>query len=508
MTGTLVLLVEVFHYDCVMGMRVGELSRRTGVGVSTLRAWEHRFHFLQPQRSPAGHRQYLESDVKRVEAVLRLESEGLTLPAAISRVSSAGTGALPAGEAEALLYGQIFQAAGQGIWVSREGRTRYVNRRMAELMGCSIDELVAAPVLDFIDPGALGATKQQGAMVKAGRRLHFTQELRRADGSTFLAEVDTAPLFNQSGRYEGAVALIDDITARTEAETNARFRAVLLDSIGQAVAAADPDGKLVYVNAAAERLFGWRGADVIGKDGRELIAAPGASGEAAAIHSKLLAGKRYSGELNLTRRDRTEFNAHLTAAPAFDDHGALLGLIAVVTDQTEHKQLDRQRRALKSQIETLALLGVHALRQQASPDVAATLIVTEAVEATRRLLHADHVTVLEVTTSTDELQVRATSPHDDEPTVIPSGSRSFAGYTALARKVVVVADTRDDDRFQANPIRDGVQTTSAIGAPIFGPDGIRGVLTAESSTPDRFDHSADHFMQGIANIIGVVLLNH
>ncbi|MDQ1697550.1 MAG: MerR family transcriptional regulator, light-induced transcriptional regulator, partial [Frankiaceae bacterium] len=53
-------------------MRVGELSRRTGVGVSTLRAWESRFHFLEPERSEAGHRMYAESDVERVNAVHRL----------------------------------------------------------------------------------------------------------------------------------------------------------------------------------------------------------------------------------------------------------------------------------------------------------------------------------------------------------------------------------------------------------------------------------------------------
>src|SRR5947209_1237697 len=188
-----------------MSMRVGELARRTGVGVSTLRAWESRYRFLQPQRSPAGHRVYLESDVGRVDAVLRLVSEGLTLAAAIARVSSVGTGALPAGEAEALLYGQILQAAGQGVWVSREGRTRYANRRMAELMGCSIDELLAVPVLDFLGPEQVAVTTERGAMVRAGNRLHFTQELRRADGSTFLAEVDTTPIFNQAGQYEGAV---------------------------------------------------------------------------------------------------------------------------------------------------------------------------------------------------------------------------------------------------------------------------------------------------------------
>ena len=34
-----------------MGLPVGELARRTGVGVSTLRAWERRFQFLVPERS-------------------------------------------------------------------------------------------------------------------------------------------------------------------------------------------------------------------------------------------------------------------------------------------------------------------------------------------------------------------------------------------------------------------------------------------------------------------------
>ena len=286
-----------------MGMRIGELARRTGVGVSTLRAWELRFHFLEPQRSDAGHRLYLESDVERVEAVVRLVSEGLTLPAAIARVSSVGTGALPDGEGEALLFGQILQVASQGVWVSRDGRTRYANRRMAELMGCSVEDLLSIPVLDF-HPEDIQVTKERARMVRAGERLHFTQELRRADGTIFLAEVATTPLFNQAGQYEGAVALVDDVTDRAEAETQARFRAALLDSIGEAVAAADTNGRLVYINAGAERLFGWRAKDVIGKDAVALMAAPDAMAKADQIHSRLLAGKGYAGKLKLIRREQ------------------------------------------------------------------------------------------------------------------------------------------------------------------------------------------------------------
>ncbi|MEY2455958.1 MAG: hypothetical protein QOK06_1052, partial [Acidimicrobiaceae bacterium] len=255
-------------------MRVGELARRTGVGVSTLRAWENRFNFLEPQRSPAGHRLYVEADVERVDAVLRLVAEGLTLAAAIARVANVGTGALPDGEGEALLFAQILQAADQGVWVSRDGRTRYANRRMAEIVGYTVEELLTIPVLNFFKPEELPVVRERAARVRAGHRVQFTQELRRADGSSFLAEVNTTPLLNQAGRYEGAVSLVNDITARNATETQAHLRATLLDSIGEAVTASTPDGTVVYVNAAAERLFGWRAADVIGRESRNVFPAP------------------------------------------------------------------------------------------------------------------------------------------------------------------------------------------------------------------------------------------
>jgi PAS domain S-box-containing protein len=279
-----------------------------------------------------------------------------------------------------------------------------------------------------------------------------------------------------------------------------------LDSVGEAVAAATPDAKVVYINPAAERLLGWRSAEVIGRDGREIFAAPEASEQGARIHASLLKGKRYSGEFKLSRRDGTRFVARMTSAPALDEHGTLVGLVAVLSDQTERHQHDRLMRTRELQAETLALLGAQALRQRMNPDVAAAMIVTEAVEATRRLLRADQAIMLELLAGADELQIRAASPHIDEKIVVPAGSRSFAGYVTLARKVVVVDDTKHDRRFDPCATPAAAPIESALAAPIFGPDGIVGVLTAESSTPNRFDHGDTHFIQGMANIIGTALL--
>jgi PAS domain S-box-containing protein len=489
-----------------MAMRVGELARRTGVGVSTLRAWENRYHFLSPERSAAGHRLYAESDVERVDAVVRLVAEGLTLPAAITRVASVGSGALPDGEAEALLFRQILQCADQGFWVAKDGRTRYANRRMAEIMATTVDVLLATPVLEFFKPEDVPVIRQRTEHVRAGNRLHQTIELRRPDGTTFLAEITTTPLLNPAGRYDGAVALVNDITDRHETEAHARLRATLLDAVGEAVLAATPDSKVTYVNRAAERLFGWRVAELIGRDGLRTFPAPVDAEKAERIHRSLLAGRRYAGRLTMSRRDGTQFVAHMAAEPAVDDDGTLVGLVSVFSDLTERDQLDRDLRTRELQAETLGLLGAQALRQRTDLQVAATLIVTEAVEATRRLLDADHTSVLDVVADTNELHLRAASPNSDESIVLPPGSRSFAGYITLARKAVLVDDTAHDPRFEGSIARSGELTSSAIGAPIFGPDGILGVLIAERSTANSFDQGDAHFIQSMANIIGTAIL--
>jgi DNA-binding transcriptional MerR regulator len=77
-------------------MAIGEVARRTGVTVPTLRAWEHRYGLLVPVRTPGGHRRYREEDVQRVLAVLELTGQGWAVGAAARRVAGRGFAASPA----------------------------------------------------------------------------------------------------------------------------------------------------------------------------------------------------------------------------------------------------------------------------------------------------------------------------------------------------------------------------------------------------------------------------
>jgi DNA-binding transcriptional MerR regulator len=58
-------------------LRIGELSRRTGVAPELLRAWERRYGLLHPARSDGGFRLYSDADERRVELMRQYLGEGL-----------------------------------------------------------------------------------------------------------------------------------------------------------------------------------------------------------------------------------------------------------------------------------------------------------------------------------------------------------------------------------------------------------------------------------------------
>lgn len=65
-------------------LTIGDLARRTGVAAATLRMWESRHGFPEPDRRSSGHRRYPEGTVDLVAQVQRRRDSGMRLEAAIA----------------------------------------------------------------------------------------------------------------------------------------------------------------------------------------------------------------------------------------------------------------------------------------------------------------------------------------------------------------------------------------------------------------------------------------
>jgi DICT domain-containing protein len=66
-------------------LTIREIARETGVSEGTLRMWETRYGFPEPERLPSGHRRYSEDDIAQVRRVARDRDAGFSMKAAIDR---------------------------------------------------------------------------------------------------------------------------------------------------------------------------------------------------------------------------------------------------------------------------------------------------------------------------------------------------------------------------------------------------------------------------------------
>jgi DICT domain-containing protein len=73
-----------------MSMTMREFATATGVSEGTLRMWEARHGFPDPERLPSGHRRYSARDLEQVRALLELREQGFSLPVAVERARRFG----------------------------------------------------------------------------------------------------------------------------------------------------------------------------------------------------------------------------------------------------------------------------------------------------------------------------------------------------------------------------------------------------------------------------------
>src|SRR5690242_14848728 len=71
-------------------IRIGELSRRTGVTPELLRVWENRYGLLRPSRSAGGFRLYSAADEARIHLMTRLIADGLSAAEAARQAAVLG----------------------------------------------------------------------------------------------------------------------------------------------------------------------------------------------------------------------------------------------------------------------------------------------------------------------------------------------------------------------------------------------------------------------------------
>ncbi len=71
-------------------LSIKEVADQTGLQAGTIRQWEQRYGFPEPQRTESGYRKYTPEDVETLRRVVAYRHRGLSVPAAIERAVETG----------------------------------------------------------------------------------------------------------------------------------------------------------------------------------------------------------------------------------------------------------------------------------------------------------------------------------------------------------------------------------------------------------------------------------
>jgi PAS domain S-box-containing protein len=226
-----------------------------------------------------------------------------------------------------------------------DGSIQYVSPSVLDLLGFDAEERKGAKAILEVHPDDRPQVDQ--AFVRLLENPTWLAQLRyrvrHRDGSWRMLDTTAQNLLDQP-HVGGIVVHSRDITERVQHEERIRVQAELLDAVGQAVIATDLDGMVTYWNQAAERLYGWRRAEALGRPILELTPVSGGLERADEILEALRAGKTFTGEVEIQRRDGSTIMAEVTDSPIRDEHGQVAGIIGISTDVSARKRLENELR--------------------------------------------------------------------------------------------------------------------------------------------------------------------
>lgn len=131
-------------------------------------------------------------------------------------------------------FRRIVNTAQEGIcFIDAAGTMSYANRRMAELVGWTAEDMQRRPIAGVFEERSCAEVMRRLGSAGAEMAVQHDCQLRRKDGSTVWAIVSANPLFDEAGKPIGALAMITDISERKRMESE---RETLIGELQDALA--------------------------------------------------------------------------------------------------------------------------------------------------------------------------------------------------------------------------------------------------------------------------------
>jgi len=232
----------------------------------------------------------------------------------------------------------------------------------------SADVLIGKPIDALILPEYRAAFADLHKSVCQGNKETLEFEIVGFKGTRRYMETHAVPLRNESDGTFIHLALMRDITQQKQAEQKIREQGLLLDVSSDAILVRNIHNRILFWNQGAERLYGWKAEEVVGKNVLQLLYKD-ISSQLEDAYLRVMNTGEWRGELHQLTKEGKVIIVESRWILIRDDNGQPKSILSVNTEITQQKQLEAQ--LLRSQrlesIGTLAGGIVHDLNNILSP---------------------------------------------------------------------------------------------------------------------------------------------
>ena len=182
--------------------------------------------------------------------------------------------------------------------------------------------------------------------IKEKRDVDVEFQIQRADGEWRWFHRTGRCVYGPDGRPQSVIGITFDITERRQAQEATRLFASIVKSTDDAIIAKDLNGVITSWNPGAEKLYGYKAEEVIGKP-IGILMPPERPDEEPAILAKLRRGERIDHyETVRVARDGRRIHVSLTVSPIKDASGAVIGASKIARDISEQRRAQEERERL------------------------------------------------------------------------------------------------------------------------------------------------------------------
>jgi PAS domain S-box-containing protein len=249
-------------------------------------------------------------------------------------------------------YADLFHASADGmVVVDLEGQALYSNPRVTEISGYTADEVRGLKIRDVVLPDDLPRLRLlRAAFARREYPSKFDLRVRRRDGEVRTLSLSTSAAM----RHEDAVLVtvrdvtIERATAAELARTQ-RFLTSLIESSPDAIVAAANTGAVLLLNSAAERILGWRRADLASDALIDGFFREGHYQEYARRVHGTAEGRIEGARSEVIARDGEVIPVLLSAATLHSD-GPGAGMVVIFSDLRERLRIEERLARVQSEL--------------------------------------------------------------------------------------------------------------------------------------------------------------